>query len=87
MKSTEKLIITLFLITICLSTYGIIGMNTHIRDTQQSILIFMDKMMHEYQVEIDMDTVYVYQNGRYVDCYIVGDELNQFDEIMAIDNQ
>lgn len=87
MKLTEKLIITFFLIAIYLSAYGIIGMNTHIHDTQESILIFMDKMMHEYQVEIDMDTVYVYQNGRYVDCYIIGDELNQFDEIMAIDNR
>lgn len=43
--------------------------------------------MHEYQVEIDMDTVYVYDNGRYVDCYIIGETLNAFDEIMALDNR
>lgn len=44
--------------------------------------------MKEYQVELDMDTVRVYQYGRYVDCYIIEDgKLNQFDEICAMDNR
>ena len=44
--------------------------------------------MKEYQVELDMDTVRVYQYGRYVDCYIIENgKLNQFDEICAIDNR
>lgn len=43
--------------------------------------------MKEYQVELDFDTVTVYQYGRYVDCYVIGETLNQFDEICAIDNR
>ena len=44
--------------------------------------------MKEYQVELDMDTVRVFQYGRYVDCYIIeNDQLNEFDEICALDNR
>lgn len=41
----------------------------------------------EYQVELDFDTVRVFQDGRYVDCYVIEGELNQFDEICALDNR
>lgn len=43
--------------------------------------------MKEYQVELDMDTVRVFDNGRYVGCYIIEDELNAFDEICAMDSR
>lgn len=56
---------------------------------QWTITVLSSKSdMKEYQVELDMDTVRVYQYGRYVDCYIIEDgKLNQFDEICAMDNR
>lgn len=47
----------------------------------------LSREMKEYQVELDFDTVRVYDYGRYVDCYIIGKTLSQFDEICALDNR
>lgn len=43
--------------------------------------------MREYQIQIDFDTVSVYDHGRYVDCYITTEPLNQLDEILSMDNR
>lgn len=43
--------------------------------------------MKEYQIELDFDTVRVYQFSRYVDCYIVQEPLSPLDEILSLDNR
>jgi len=43
--------------------------------------------MHEYQVEIEMDSAHVYQYGRYVGSYKYQDSLIGFENIIAEDNK
>lgn len=63
----------------------------HEFNTRQDMLDFVEQRsadnsqgMKEYQVQLDFDTVSVYQYGRYVDCYVIGETLNQFDEITSL---
>ena len=41
----------------------------------------------EYQINLDFDTVEVYQDGRFVGSYIIGESLSPLDSICAYDNQ
>lgn len=43
--------------------------------------------MQEYQIRLDFDTVNVFQYGKYIDCYIVGETLSPLDEILSLDNR
>ena len=43
---------------------------------------------HEYQIELEFDTILIYDSNRFVGSYyIVGDSLNQFETILADDNR
>lgn len=43
---------------------------------------------HEYQIELEFDTVLIYDNNRFVGSYyIIGDSLTQFETILADDNR
>jgi len=43
---------------------------------------------HEYQIELQFDTILIYDNNRFVGSYyITGDSLNQFETILADDNR
>lgn len=42
---------------------------------------------HEYQIELEFDTVLIYDNNRFVGSYIVTTPLSPIDSILADDNR
>lgn len=44
------------------------------------------KYQGEYQINLDFDTIRIYQYGRFVGQYIVKDKLNELDSILVMDN-
>lgn len=43
--------------------------------------------MHEYQIELNFDTVLVYQNSRFVGSYVLKEPISPIDSIFIYDNQ
>lgn len=83
MKVTTMIIMCCLLIA-SMMVFSIIIVN----NADENFKKFSQEYIKEYQIELDFDTVRVYQYGRYVDCYIIEDnKLNQLDEILAIDNR
>ncbi len=42
---------------------------------------------HEYQIELEFDTVLIYQDNRFVGSYIVTEPLSPIDSILGDDNR
>lgn len=78
MKSRKWVLISLIcqVISLCLFVIGIFS--TEIKH---------GKEMHEYQLQIDFDTVSIYEQNRFVGSYVITDKLSQIDSILALDNQ